>query len=130
MLLDILQSPIPTTPVILDFSYMKRPNLNQEQPIFYWYPIQSYERIVTRVEKRKVDSVQETQQSEMMDKRRLIDQTTNSIPTLSTDFNSNYNPTYETLNSFKFEFNTEIQPAPEFDNFYYIPNKFENVLYD
>ncbi|CAF0776758.1 unnamed protein product [Brachionus calyciflorus] len=161
LLLEILKSPLPTTPIILDFSYMNKSKSNPQRNEFYLYPSNvtnhvihyETERQMSLPVKRKLDSIRESDETQIqnyqMEKRRLInvnnDQNEENIlssSSFSNSVNSNQMSSYTTMttltpvNNFDFmHFCFEIpysiiQPATEFDNFYFPVNQLENYLFD
>ncbi|CAF0730283.1 unnamed protein product [Brachionus calyciflorus] len=163
LLLEILKSPLPTSPIILDFSYMNKSKSKPQHNEFYLYPSNvtnhgihyETERQMSLPVKRKLDSIRESDETQIqnyqMEKRRLINVNNNqneenllssSSSSISVNSNSNQMPSYTTMttltpaNNFDFmHFCFEnpysiIQPASEFDNFYYPTNHIENSFYD
>lgn len=156
MLLDILKSPLPTSPVILDFSYMKKETKRPVPAEFYLHPnsqniaYTSQMQSLTLPVKRKLDSIDETDEMQYhSEKKRIVSSTTfddqsSSVVTNTTSSvltSVNPSPTYTTMTSIpsnSYEYITFcinnnhsfFQPATEFDNFYFSNQNFENVLYD
>lgn len=154
LLLDILKSPLPTSPVILDFSYLKKETKQAVATEFYLYPnsqniVNSNQiQYLTLPVKRKLDSIDETDEIQYhSEKKRFVSSTTLDEQTSSVVTNSsvvtsvNPSPTYTTMTSIpsnSYEYITFcinnnhsfFQPATEFDNFYYSTQNFDNVLYD
>lgn len=154
LLLDILKSPIPTSPVILDFSYMKKETRRSATSEFYLYPssqdfsYSNQSQSLTLPVKRKLSSIQETDEVHVRSEKRRIISTGTSVEQSSsmtsystTSASITPNPTYTTMtnipsNSYdyiSFCFSNSqsfFQPATEFDNFYLSAQNFDNVLYD
>ncbi|RNA25622.1 hypothetical protein BpHYR1_011402 [Brachionus plicatilis] len=154
LLLDILKSPLPTSPVILDFSYMKKETRRPVPSEFYLYPsnqdtgYSNQPQSLSLPVKRKLNSIEENDEIQnRSEKRRIIsssatvEQSSSAVSYSTSSASVTSNPTYATMNNIPsnsyeyitFCFNNNqsfFQPATEFDNFYFSTQNFDNVLYD
>lgn len=118
LLLSILKEPLPTTPVIIDFSYLNKPTISETRP---------------EQTKRKLDAISEYEVYDSMNynhckKAKIQEYSTTYNQDLATNATS-----YCTLDFISYCINSYsgIQPATEFDNFYYTTNHHpENFLFD